>query len=158
MKKACPKYKKWLEKKGNLISLVCYESNMVHVFHNTWWIDSGSTIRISNTMQGFLNHRKPMESEGAIYSGNKMPSHVEAVGTYKLVLNSGFVLDLDKTFYIPSFSRNLVLVSRLLPFGFGFNFLGTTFHLLKDSVIVGDRILNDGVFKLHLNPLLILTL
>ncbi|KAH9667906.1 hypothetical protein KPL70_021226 [Citrus sinensis] len=152
MKKACPKYMKWHEKKGNLISLVCYESNMVHVSHNTWWIDSGSTSHISNTMQGFLNHRKLMESERAIYSGNKMPSRVEAVGTYRLALNSGFVLDLDKTFYIPSFSRNLVSVSRLLPFGFGFNFLGTIFHLLKDSVIVGDGILDDGMFKLHLNP------
>ncbi|KAH9760840.1 Integrase catalytic domain-containing protein [Citrus sinensis] len=101
---------------------------------------------------GFLNHRKPMESERAIYSGNKMPSRVEVVRTYRLVLNSGFVLDLDKTFYIPSFSRNLVSVSRLLPFGFGFDFLGTIFHLLKDSVIVGDGILDDGMFKLHLNP------
>ncbi|KAK9232999.1 hypothetical protein WN943_023248 [Citrus x changshan-huyou] len=152
MTKVCPKYMKWLEKKGNLISLVCYESNMVHVSHNTWWIDSGSTIHISNTMQGFLNHRKPMESERAIYSGNKMPSRVEAVRTYRLVLNSGFVLDLDKTFYIPSFSRNLVSVSRLLPFGFCFNFLGIIFHLLKDSVIVGDGILDDSMFKLHLNP------
>ncbi|KAH9801459.1 hypothetical protein KPL71_001044 [Citrus sinensis] len=106
-------------------------------------------IEISESFLGFLNHRKPMESEGAIYSGNKMPSRVEAVGTYKLVLNSGFILDLDKTFYIPSFSRNLVLVSRLLPFGFGFNFLGTTFHLLKDSVIVGDRILNDGYMTIE---------
>ncbi|KAH9668656.1 Integrase catalytic domain-containing protein [Citrus sinensis] len=114
----------------------------------------GKSIRssIPDCDKGFLNHRKPMESERAIYSGNKMPSRVEAVRTYRLVLNSGFVLDLDKTFYIPSFSRNLVSVSRLLPFGFGFNFLGIIFHLLKDSVIVGDGILDDGMFKLHLNP------
>ena len=57
-----------------------------------------------------------------------------------------------KPFTFHPFSRNLVSVSRLLPFGFGFNFLGTYFHLLKDSVIVGDGILDDGMFKLHLNP------
>jgi len=35
MKKSCPKFKAWLEKKGNLISLVCYKSNVVHISHNT---------------------------------------------------------------------------------------------------------------------------
>ncbi|RVW50569.1 Retrovirus-related Pol polyprotein from transposon TNT 1-94 [Vitis vinifera] len=41
----------WLEKKGNPTSFVCYESNMVNVNTNTWWIDSGSTIHISNSLQ-----------------------------------------------------------------------------------------------------------
>lgn len=36
--------KVWLEKKGNLTSLVCYESKMLDVSHNTWWIDFGTTI------------------------------------------------------------------------------------------------------------------
>ena len=39
MKKDCSKF-----------SFVCYESNMVNVNHNTWWIDSGSTIHVSNTL------------------------------------------------------------------------------------------------------------
>ena len=49
-----------------------------------------------------------------------MPSAVEGVGTYRLVLHTGYVLNLDKTFYIPSFSKNLVSVSRLAPQGFDF--------------------------------------
>ena len=36
MKKDCAKFKKWLEKKGNLSSFVCYESNMANVNINTW--------------------------------------------------------------------------------------------------------------------------
>ncbi|RVX16347.1 hypothetical protein CK203_014590 [Vitis vinifera] len=44
MKKGCTKFQKWLEKKGKSISFACYESNMVDVIYNTWWIDSGSTI------------------------------------------------------------------------------------------------------------------
>ena len=51
MKKDCPKFKKWLEKKGNLSSFVCYESNMVNVNINTWWIDSSSTIHTANSLQ-----------------------------------------------------------------------------------------------------------
>ena len=52
MKKDYVKFQKWLEKKGNSISFVCYESNMVDVNHNTWWINSGSTIHITNSLQG----------------------------------------------------------------------------------------------------------
>ena len=123
MKKGCTKFQKWLEMKGMPISFVCYESNMVDVIYNTWWIDSGSTIHISNTLQGMRNLRKLVESEQCIYSGNKMRSHVEAVGTCSLALSSGFILNLEKTFYIPSFSRNLISVSRLVPLGYSFNFL-----------------------------------
>ena len=42
-----------------------------------------------------------------------MGSHVEAIGTCILTLSSGFVLKLERTFYVPSFSRNLISVSRL---------------------------------------------
>ena len=35
MKKECTKFQKWLEKKGILISFVCYKSNMVDVNYNT---------------------------------------------------------------------------------------------------------------------------
>ena len=49
MKKDCSKFKIWLEKKGTQFSFVYYEYDMVNVNHNTWWIDSGSTIHVSNT-------------------------------------------------------------------------------------------------------------
>ena len=35
VKKKCLKFQKWLEKKGNPTSFVCYESNMVNVNTNT---------------------------------------------------------------------------------------------------------------------------
>ncbi|KAL6342696.1 hypothetical protein AAG906_013102 [Vitis piasezkii] len=57
---------------------------MVHISYNTWWIDYGTTIHVANTMQCFLNQRKPMESELSICSGNQISSHVEAIGTYRL--------------------------------------------------------------------------
>ena len=136
---------------------MCYESNMVHISYNTWRIDSGTTIHVANTMQGFLNQRKPMESEHFIYSGNQISFHVEAVGTYKLVLRFGFVLNLENFFFVPSFSKNLISVSRLLPYGFSFKFVGILFHLIKDNVVVGDGILDNGLFKLwtrifHVRP------
>ena len=128
MKKNCPGFQKWLEKKGKSISLVCYESNTVSVNINTWWIDSGSTIHIANSSQGMQNLKKPVGSEQSILLGNKLGLHVEAIGTCILTLSSGFILKLERTFYVPSFSRNLISISRLVPFGYSFNFKDTSFE------------------------------
>ncbi|KAL5736847.1 hypothetical protein ACOSP7_031302 [Xanthoceras sorbifolium] len=42
------------------------------------------------------------------YGPFKISSHVRAIGTYYLTLSSDFVLELEKTFYVPSFSRKLI--------------------------------------------------
>src|SRR2546430_2333911 len=39
-----------------------------------------------------------------------MRSRVEAVGTCRIVLSSGFVLGLERTVYVPSFSKHLILL------------------------------------------------
>ena len=149
MKKDCSKFKIWLDKKGTQFSFVCYESNMVNVNHNTWWIDSGSTIHVSNTLQGMQNLRKPVRSEQCIYSGSKMSSRV-AIGTCNLVLSSGFILELEKTFYVPSFSRNLISISRLVPLGFSFSFSDSGFSLSNKSKVIGYGTLSNGVFHIQL--------
>jgi hypothetical protein len=149
MKKECAKFQKWLADKGNTISFVCYESNMVNVNINSQWIDSGSRIHISNSLQGLQNLRKPVGSEKSILSRNKMGSHVEAIGTCYLTLSSGFVLELEKTFYVPSFSRKLISVSRLVPFGYSFNFSEIYFNLFYKSDCVGNGILSDGLYYIN---------
>ena len=150
VKKDCPKFKKWLEKKGNISSFVFYESNMVNVNINTWWIDSGSTIHIANSLQGMQNLRKPVGNELSILSGNKMGSPVEAIGTCTLTLDNGFVLVLERTFYVPSFSRNLISVSRLVPLGFSFTFQDNVFNLFYKSNNIGTGILADGLYRICL--------
>ena len=46
----CLKRKAWFEKKGKPSAFVCFESYLSKVPYNTWWIDFGCTIHISNTM------------------------------------------------------------------------------------------------------------
>lgn len=77
-----------------------------------------------------------MGSEQSILSGNKMGSHVEAIGTCYLALSSGFVLKLEKTFYVPSFSRNLISISRLVPFGYSLNFSEKNFSVYSINLIM----------------------
>ena len=40
-----------------------------------------------------------------------------------------FCFGIARTFYVPSFSQNLILVSRLVPFGYSFHFSETSFSL-----------------------------
>jgi hypothetical protein len=75
---------------------------------------------------------------------------VEAVGTCNLILSSNFNLVLEKTFYVPSFSKNLISVSRLAPFGLSFNFMDFGFTLVNKSGIVGYGDLRDGLYSIHL--------
>ena len=142
MKKDCSKFKIWLEKKGTQVYFVCYESNMVNVSHSTWWIDSGSKIYVSNTLQGMQNLRKPVGSEQYIYSGSKMSSHVEAIDTCSLVLSNSFILELEKTFYVPSFSKNFKACT--------FNFSDFGFNLSNKSKVIGYGTLFDGIFHIQL--------
>ncbi|KAK2452328.1 hypothetical protein QL285_000128 [Trifolium repens] len=150
MKKDCLKFKSWLDKKGTPFTFVCYESNMVNINDNTWWIDSGSTIHVSNTLQGMQNLRKPVGSEQHVYSGGQTRSHVEAVGTCNLILSSNFNLVLEKTFYVPSFLKNLISVSRLARFGLLFNFKDSGFTLVNKYGIVGYGDLRDGLYSINL--------
>ena len=53
-----------------------------------------------------------------------MCSKVEAVGTLRLVLKSGLILDLENIFYVLLFSRLLISVFRLCNVGHGFLFDG----------------------------------
>jgi hypothetical protein len=123
---------------------------MVNVNINSWWIDSGSTIHISNSLQGLKNPRKLVRNEQNILSSNKIGLHVESIRTCYLILSSDFVLKLEKTFYVPSFSRNLISVSRLLPFEYSFNFSESSFSFFYKSNCVGNDILFDGLFCINL--------
>ena len=92
-----------------------------------------------------------MGCEQCIYSGSKMSSRLESIGTCSLVLSNGFILELEKTFYVPSLSRNLISISRLVPLGFSFNFTDLGFSLSNKSKVIGYGALSDGLFHIQLH-------
>jgi len=83
------KCKSWFEKKGEFNALVCFESNITEIPHNTWWIDFGCTTHVSNTMHGFLTIQNISPNEKFVFMGNRVKAPVEAVGTYCLKLKTG---------------------------------------------------------------------
>ncbi|GAV89232.1 UBN2 domain-containing protein [Cephalotus follicularis] len=82
----CYKFKSWLEKKQASISLalVCFESYFVDVPSDSWWLDSGATIHVAFTLQGFISKRKPSDLERNLKVGNNVEVDMEFVGDISL--------------------------------------------------------------------------
>ncbi|RVW37000.1 Retrovirus-related Pol polyprotein from transposon TNT 1-94 [Vitis vinifera] len=115
------------------------------------WFEKRATTHVTNLMQGFLTTRKPKESEKFLYMGNRLKVEVVAVGTYRLLLETGHRMDLLNTFYVPSISRNLVSLSKLDATGYSVLFSSGQLSLMLNSVTVGSGILCDGLYKISLN-------
>ena len=106
-----------------------------------WLIDTGATTHISVTMQGFLRSRMPTDGERYIHVGNGNKVVVKAIGIFRLHLNSGCTLDLEETFVVPSFRRNLIYVSCLDKCGYCCSFR---------NGMVSTSSLTDKLYKLNI--------
>jgi len=147
--KDCLKRKAWFENKGKHNAYyVCFESKLTEVPHNSWWIDSGCTTHVSNMMQGFLSTQTIKQNEKCVFMENREKVLVEVVGTYRLILETGFHLDL---------SRNLVSLSKLDVVGYFFKFGNGYFSLYKRTCLIGSDTLYDSLYKLNLDNLYVET-
>ena len=84
-------------------------------------------------MQGCLSCQKPNDVERYIYVGDDNKVKVEAIGKFRLLLTTGAYLDLNETFIVPSFRRNLIYVSTLDKSGYSYLFGNGKFSLFHDS-------------------------
>ena len=150
MKKDCPKYHAWREKKGTFLNLVCSEVNIASVPRNTWWLDSGATTNVSISMQGCMSYRRPSDAERRIYVGDGKSVDVEAIGHFRLLLSTGCYLDLKDTFVVPSFRRNFVSISVLDKSGYSCSFRNGQFSLSLNSNVIGtgSLVIYDNLYLL----------
>jgi hypothetical protein len=89
-------------KKGENIITFINESLYVQYSKSTWWIDSGATVHIVNSLQGFRSTRTVQRKERCVKVANGVQADVEAVGDLSLELTDGFVLLLRDALYIPT--------------------------------------------------------
>lgn len=132
-----------------LLVLVCSEVNLTSVPRHTWWLDSGATTHISVSMQGCLSCRKPNDVERYICVGDGKTVEVEAIGKFILLLKTRFYLDLNETFIVPSFRRNLISISALDKSSYSCSFGNGKFSLFYDSKLSGSSSLS-GYDNLYL--------
>ena len=157
MKKSCQKYKKWLEKskgKGNVAIykgevLVCFETNNTEFDKNSWWVDSGASIHVTNSLQGFINKRVPRYDEISVIVGTGDKAAVKFVGTVRVKLESGFILELEDVCYVPSIRRNLISVSQIVKKNFELSINDSGFIIYQDLQVVGNGFHTGGMFQLN---------
>ena len=80
--------------------------------------------------------------------GDGKKDAVEAIGTFRLQLKTGFYLDLFETFVVPSFRWNLISISSLDKFGFSCSFGNNKVSLYQNSNMVGSGSLIDNLYML----------
>jgi hypothetical protein len=102
-----------MAKRGNNIVSFVNESFYTQVLKSTWWIDSGATVHVANSLQGFHLTWNTQRSETCIEVANGVQAEVEVIGDISLELADGFKLLLTDVLYVPSLHRNLISVSCL---------------------------------------------
>ncbi|KAK1415826.1 hypothetical protein QVD17_31614 [Tagetes erecta] len=153
--KDCPQFKEWLKKKGNLPICMVIESFNINVPSNTWWIDSGSMVHITNSLQGFLTIRMLERNQRTVRMGGGEPLNVEGIGTMQLLMKTGQCLELKDTLYVPRITRNLVSVPKLDINGFDVAHGRGKVTISFNSLLIGFGYLNGPVdaclYKLELD-------
>ena len=89
---------------------VCFESNVIDVSSDTWWLDSGVTIHACNSMQVVISKRSPTSLEQYMYIGDDTRVQIEFLGVIRLQLSIGIFLELRDVDHIPSIRINLIFV------------------------------------------------
>ena len=90
--KDCVGFLKWLAKRGNDTITFIDETLYADFSLNSWWIDSGATVHVTNSLQGFLTARTLRKGERSLRVADGKEAEVESVGSVSLVLDSGFLL------------------------------------------------------------------
>ena len=116
----CPKFKEWFVKKGRHINHMICESLSISVPSNTWWIDTGSMIHITNSLQGFHTRKILENNQRTIKVGDGNEKKVEAISSMVLLLDGGHEMVLRDTLYVPTITHNLIYVSKLKYVGYSF--------------------------------------
>ncbi|XP_066396273.1 uncharacterized protein [Miscanthus floridulus] len=114
VRKDCDGFKNWLAKKHthDVITFVD-EFFYANVSPNTWCIDSGATMHITNSSLGFLTVRRLAKGEPKLRVADRHETDAEAVDTLPLLLSSGFILKLNNVLLVPIMRRNLISISML---------------------------------------------
>jgi hypothetical protein len=126
------------------------ESLYIQYSKSTWWIDSGATIHVANSLQGLCSTRTTQISERHVKVANGVQADVEAVGDVSLELVNGFILSLRDVLFVPSLQRNLISVSCLDNDGFDCHFGDGKYEILCNNERVGLTFQKQDLYLLSL--------
>ncbi|KAD5802565.1 hypothetical protein E3N88_13925 [Mikania micrantha] len=154
----CPVYLKELKEKRDA-GQTSGTTFMIHIdlnviSSNTWVLDTGCGTHICNLLQGFKRSKDIKKGDVSLFMGNGATVQVEARGDYTLNLPSGLEVILRNVLYAPSLTRNIISVSILRQYGYGFKFIENDIHVSLNDVFYFKAIPLNGIYELvHDNAL-----
>ena len=83
--------------------------------------------------------------------GNRTEVEIKAIGILRLILDTGFIMDLVDIVYVPVFTRNLISVPRLDSYGYELKFGNKEVSLFYNSCLVGSGTLRGNLYSLNLD-------
>ncbi|GKC83101.1 retrotransposon protein, putative, ty1-copia subclass, partial [Tanacetum coccineum] len=99
---------------------------------------------------GLRGARKLKQEDLYLYVGNGVRVQVEAIRSYDLVLPNGLVICLDNCHYVPTITRGVVLVSRLVNNGFTQCFTDYRISVSKNDVLYFNAISSNGIYEIDM--------
>lgn len=148
--KDCIGFMRWLSKKGTDVISFVDESLYIDYGTNSWWIDSGATIHVANSLQGFATRRILRRGERRIRVANGVEAEVKAMGDFALTLHTGFRLWLRNVLYVPSMKRNLVSVSCLDDGGYHCTFGDCRCIIMYENKEVGLAVRREQLYQISM--------
>lgn len=118
---------------------------------NSWVFDTGSVAHICNSMQGLIRSRGVARGEVDFRVGNKARVAALTVGTMQLHLPSGFIMELNNCYYVPSMSRNILSPSCLMRDGYSFASKDNGCVISKNDMFMAFASIVNGLFILNLD-------
>ena len=127
------------------------ETNIVDVHANSWWLDTGATIHVTNSLQEMTKKMRSSKHEEFVYMDDGSKVKVDFFGMIKLRLATESFLLLHDVAYIPSLRRNLISVSVLDRQGYFFHFGGGKVDIFSNLVLIGNGVLFGNLYSLSLH-------
>jgi hypothetical protein len=104
---------KVVAKEKGIFDIHVIDIYLTSALSNTWVFDTGSVANICNSQQDLRNKRYLERNEVTMRVGNGQYVDVVAEGTLHLRLPSEMILVLNKYYYVPALSMNIISGSRL---------------------------------------------
>src|SRR4051812_25598024 len=157
-KRNCSKYQASLKKSGskstshsstlvvNIVDILLVDS-----YVNSWVFDTGLVAHICNSMQGLIRTREVQRGEVDFRVRNKARFAPLFVGVMQLHLQSGFIMELNNCYYIPTMGRNILSPSCLMRDGYSFASANNGCVISKNDMFMADDPIVNGLFILNLD-------
>jgi hypothetical protein len=117
---------------------------------NSWVFDTGSVAHIWNLMQGMIRSGSVKRGEEYFRVGNNARVAALTVGTMQLHFPSGFILELNNYYLVPSMFRN-IMSPCLMKDGYSFTSENNGCVISKNGMFVAFASIMNGLFILNLD-------